>query len=75
MNTKEESAELDQYKSLVGGRIVGVVWDNVELENEKLYGLKIEMPNGDTRLAWPLGNSGKDKGTLEIDNIEKDSSN
>jgi hypothetical protein len=48
---------------------VGVVWDNVELENEKLYGLKIEMPNGDTRLAWPLGNSGKDKGTLEIDNM------
>jgi hypothetical protein len=70
MNTKEESAELDQYKSLVGGRIVGVVWDNVELENEKLYGLKIEMPNGDTKLAWPIE---RDRGAkLIVDKIEKE---
>lgn len=71
VSSPEESRELDDYKRLIGGRITGVVWDNVELEDAKLYGLKIQMNNGDTILAWPLGNNGVDKGTLVIDRIDK----
>lgn len=70
VSSPEECRELDDYKRLIGGRITGVVWDNVELEDAKLYGLKIQMNNGDTILAWPLGNNGVDKGTLVIDRID-----
>ena len=75
LSSPEQSKELDDYKALIGGRITGVVWDNVELEDSKMYGLKIQMNNGDTMLAWPLGNNGVDKGTLVIDKIDKEGHN
>ena len=70
LNIPEDSKELADYKGLIGGKITGVVWDNVELEDSKLYGLKIQMNNGETILAWPLDNNGVNKGTLVIDRLD-----
>ena len=66
-----EGKEVEQFKSLIGGKIIGLVWDNVELEDAVVLGFKIEMPKGDIKLVWPLSSNLIDKGAVVIDDVAR----